>query len=415
MPHRSSRRNFLKVGSAAAAAAAMTASSYARVAGANQRISIGMIGCGSRGVNAHMKGVNQHANKENVEFTAVCDPWRLRREAAADLVEKWTGKPARQFVSYRDLVDLKDVDAVMIASCDHQHTTHMEAAAKAGKHIYCEKPLAMDLDKLKSACDAVQDAGVCFQAGTQVRSWPTSRGCRKFFQTGELGNISRIEQLRNDTQPYWYSYLKEAKEKDVDWKEFLMDLPMRPFRADLFTGWYGYRDFSAGPIPGFGSHFIDLINYITGSKFPLSSVAQGGTYSWKDEHNFTCPDQAQATWEYPEGFLVSYTSNLGNSDGSRILFYGDHGTLNLTPWNKPTVSGEGARKKGKLDKMVAIEPIEGPDHFLNWLQCMRNGKMPSASLDAGYQHAVAVIMAMKAFDTGQKQIYDSEKRLLYSA
>ena len=193
-----------------------------------------------------------------------------------------------------------------------------------------------------------------------------------------------------------------------------MDRPMRPFRADLFTGWYGYRDFSAGPIPGFGSHFIDLINYITGSKFPLSSVAQGGTYSWKDEHNFTCPDQAQATWEYPEGFLVSYTSNLGNSDGSRILFCGDHGTLNLTPWDKPTVSGNGARKKGKLDKTVAVEPIEGPDHFLDWLQCMRNGKMPNASLDAGYQHAVAVIMAMKAFDTGHKQIYDQEKRQISS-
>ena len=193
MTRRSSRRNFLKAGSAAAAAC-LTATSYARVAGANQRISIGMIGCGSRGVNAHMNGVNQHAKQENVEFTAVCDPWRLRREAASALVEKWTGKPARQFVSYRDIVALKDVDAVMIASCDHQHTTHMEAAAKAGKHIYCEKPLAMDLDKLKSAYDAVKDAEVCFQAGTQVRSWPSSRGCRKFFQTGELGKISRIEQ-----------------------------------------------------------------------------------------------------------------------------------------------------------------------------------------------------------------------------
>ena len=202
----------------------------------------------------------------------------------------------------------------------------------------------------------------------------------------------------------------ELLEEDVDWKEFLMDRPMRPFRADLFTGWYGYRDFSAGPVPGLGSHFIDLINYITGSKLPTSAVAQGGTFTWKDEHEFTCPDQVEATWIYPEGFMVSYTSNLGNGGGSRILFSGTEGTMSLTPWTKPTASGEGAREKGKLDKETPIEPVEGPDHFLNWLQCIRNGGTPNAPIDAGYQHAVAVILAMKALDTGCRQVYDAERR-----
>ena len=414
MSQTSSRRDFLKTTSVGAAALTMSATSYARIVGANQRISIGVIGCGGRGVHAHMKGVNRHAKAMNVEFTAVCDPWRPKREAASALVKKWTGRPARRFISYRDVVALEDVDAVMIASCDHQHTTHLEAAAKMNKHVYCEKPLAMDLESLKSACDAVKAAGVCCQIGTQVRSWPTSRGCRDFYRTGALGNVARIEQLRNSTRPYWYSRLKDAKKADVDWKEFLMDRPMRPFRADLFTGWYGYRDFSAGPVPGLGSHFIDLINYITGSTLPTSAVAQGGTFTWKDEHEFTCPDHVQATWIYPEGRMVSYTSNFGNGGGSRILFSGERGTMSLTPWTKPTASSDGAIAKGTLGKETPIAPIDGPDHFLDWLQCMRDGKTPNAPIDAGYQHAVAVILAMKAFDTGRRQVYDADQREIHA-
>ena len=206
------------------------------------------------------------------------DPWIVPRERAAAAVKEWTGKAARQFVSYRDVMALEDVDAVMIASCDHQHTTHLEAAAKAGKHVYCEKPLAMDFQRLKKACDAVREAKIVFQAGTQVRSWPTSRGCRAAFEEGKLGTISRIEQLRNSTRPYWYAYLKDAKKEDVDWNEFLMDAPAKPFRADRFTGWYGYRDYSDGPVPGLGSHFVDLIHFITGAKIPESCVAHGGTF-----------------------------------------------------------------------------------------------------------------------------------------
>ncbi|HUS73584.1 MAG TPA: Gfo/Idh/MocA family oxidoreductase, partial [Sedimentisphaerales bacterium] len=153
-----SRRKFLKTAAAGSAALAISTTSYSRIIGANDRISIGIIGCGSRGVGAHMAGVHKHAKSENIEITAVCDPWRLRQEAASAKVKEWYGRDARQFSSYRDLLALKDIDAVMIASCDHQHTTHLEAAAKAGKDAYCEKPLAKRLDRLKTACDAVKKA-----------------------------------------------------------------------------------------------------------------------------------------------------------------------------------------------------------------------------------------------------------------
>jgi predicted dehydrogenase len=409
----SSRRQFLATASAGAALA-VTATGYARILGANERISIGLIGCGGRGYNAHMGGVHPHDKQQNVEFTAVSDPWRLRRERAAARCQEWYGRSARQFASYRSIMDLQDVDVVMIASCDHQHATHLEAAAKAKKDAYCEKPLAMDMESLKRCCDAVKQNGIVTQMGTQVRSFATSTGCRELFRSGAIGKVSRIEQCRNGAKPYWYSWMERAepiKEEDVDWKEFLMDRPMRPFDGKLLTGWYGYREFSDGPIPNLGCHFIDLYNYIVGSTLPLSCVAQGGTFTWKDENNFTCPDHAQAVWIYPEGFMVSYSTNFGNGSGSVLKIYGDQGVIDLTNWQKPTYSGAGASKPTKLrGKDTPVPPVDTPDHFLNWLQCLRSRKTCNAPIEAGYHHCVPALMAMRALDTGRRQVYNPQRR-----
>ena len=291
MPSHPSRREFLASASAGAVMG-FTAASYARIVGANDRIALGLIGCGGRGYAAHMPGVHAHDKQQNVEFTAVSDPWRIRRERAAARCQEWYGRPARQFASFRDILALDDVDAVMIASCDHHHAAHLAAAAAVKKDAYCEKPLAMDMDSLKRACDAVKENGLVVQMGTQVRSFPTSTGCRDLFRSGAIGKVSRIEQCRNGTKPYWYSWMEnseEIKEQDVDWKEFLMDRPARPFDGKLLTGWYGYREFSDGPLANLGCHFIDLYNYIVGTTLPVSCVAQGGTFTWKDE-GFTCPD-----------------------------------------------------------------------------------------------------------------------------
>jgi len=406
-----SRRDFLQAAAAGSAALAMSATSYSRVIGANERISIGIIGCGSRGVGAHMAGVNEHAKTQNIEITAVCDPWRVRQEVASATAKEWYGREARKFSSYRDLLALKDVDAVMIASCDHQHTTHLKAAAEAGKDAYCEKPLAMRLDSLIDACDAVKKANTVVQIGTQLRSLPSFTGCRELYKTGILGTVARIEQCRNGEKPYWYGYIKEVKAEDVDWKEFLMDRPMRAFDPVLYSGWYGYREFSDGPVPGFGSHFIDLVHYITGAKFPTSCVCLGGTFTWKDEHKFTCPDHVQALWIYPEGFMVSYSTNFGNGSGNSFKIFGDQGVLDMVNWTEPMLSAEGGGKRmGQIRGQKRVEDVAHPDHFLDWLQCLRTRGTPNASIDAGYQHAVAVIMAMQSFDTGKRTVYDVQKR-----
>lgn len=411
-----SRRNFIRSSAIAAAGISILPETVniletGKAKGANDRIRVGIIGCGDRGCNAHMEGIYQHVAATNFEIVAVCDPWRIAREQANEKVKKWFGRDARQFISYRDLLAMEGIDAVMIASPDHVHTLHLEASASAGKHIYIEKPLAMEMDKLVRAVDVVKAAGTVVQVGTQLRSLPGITGARELFHSGKLGKLSRVEECRNSEQPYWYRYLKDVKPEDVDWKEFLSDRPMRPFNSDLYSGWYGYADFSHGPISGFGSHFIDMLHYITGAKFPESCVCLGGIFTWKDEHQFTLPDCVQATWLYPEGFMVSSSNNLGHGMGSVRNFYGDKGMLNVSNWNTPVYSDKGSpHRDGSIKGENPVTPVERPDHFLDWLQCIRSGKTPHAPIEAGFQHAVAVLMAQESYKTGRKVVYDSLKR-----
>jgi predicted dehydrogenase len=414
MSDTTTRRDFLKKTGIGASAIAMTALSYSRVAGANDRIRIGQIGCGGRGRGAHMVGVHRYDKEQNVEYSAVCDPYRVAREEAAAMAKDWYGNAPKQYVSYRDVLEDKEVDVVMIASPDHWHMTHLEAAAKAKKDAYCEKPLAMDLKSLLSAYDAVKASGIVVQVGTQLRSMGSMTGARELFKTGLLGKIGRVEQCRNGDRPYWYAYMKpEVKKEDVDWKEFVGDRSDRPFDPIFYSGWYGYREFSDGAVPGFGSHYLDLVHYITGASIPTSAVSLGGTYTYNDENKFTCPDHVQAMWTYPEGFMVVYSTNFGNGSGSTFKIFGDQGVMDLQDWSNPFVTADGVRTpNGKIPKEdnMPVKEIEMPDHMLDWLQCVRTRKLPNANIDAGYQHGIACLMAVRAFDTGRRQIYDAAKR-----
>ena len=190
-----------------------------------------------------------------------------------------------------------------------------------------------------------------------------------------------------------------------------MQRPMRPFDGKLLTGWYGYREFSDGPLANLACHFIDLYNYIVGATLPVSCVAQGGIFTWKDEYGFTCPDQCQAVWTYPEGFMVSYSTNFGNSAGNVLRIYGDQGVIDLTDWQAPTYSQSGAIKPSKLPAQEKpVSPVQTADHFLDWLQCLRTRKNCNAPIEAGYRHCVPALMAVRAMDTGRRQVYDPQKR-----
>ena len=409
---RRTRREFLKTaaaGAAAVAATQFTARSYARILGANDRISIGQIGCGDRGRQAHMKQCIGHAKEENVEITAVCDPWKEMRENAAAMAKEAFGKEPRSFVRFQDLLALDDVDAVMIAAPDHLHCTILTGAAKSKKDAYCEKPLAMTLEELITAVDAVKKEKRIVQVGTQLRSMPSFTGCKKLVQSGALGGIFKASQVRNSYRPYWHSYAnRPVQQSDADWKAFLGNRPVRPWNARQFAGWYGFRDFSSGPIGGFMSHFIDLVHYITGDQFPLYAVTLRGKKIWDDE--FTCPENIETLLEYPSGMLVSYSTSFGYGGGNLMHFMGRRGMIDSTDWDSPTVSGKGSEDPDRIKTDGPVESVDMVPHMQNWLQCLRSRQQPNADIDAGYQHAVAVILSDRAMVEGRRMKYDSDKR-----
>lgn len=413
MTHRSkpTRRDFLKHSRAAAIAASVAGLAPPSALGANDRLRIGVIGCGERGRNALMQEVISLSGSENVIIAAVCDVWRQQREQAAQMVKDHWGAEPRSFEDYRDLLALDDIDAVIIASPEHQHTAQLIAAAEAGKDAYCEKPLAMDMESLKKAVDTVKRENRVVQIGTQLRSYPSFTGCKKVVREGALGKIIKVMQVRNSYRPYWHRYKRELAEADTNWKGFLADLPQRPFDDDRHTAWYGYVDYSLGAIASLMAHYIDLVHYITGAKFPASAVAMGGIYAWDDQRD--SPDSVHALLDYPEGFMVSYCTVFGNGAGSYTRFLGKKGMIDATDWRAPFMTGEGSEHPDRIKEKQPVPDVEIPQHMENWLQCLRTREKPNADIDAGYQHAVACILANEAMRNNRRMAYDREKREIY--
>jgi hypothetical protein len=139
----------------------------------------------------------------------------------------------------------------------------------------------------------------------------------------------------------------------------------------------------------------------------------GGTYVYKDQR--TCPDSVQTLLDYPEGFLVSYSTMFGNGSGSYTRFYGTRGSVDCTDWENPIMSSEDTKDPDHIKGKQPVPPVEMPHHMEDWLKCLRSRKKPNADIDAGYQHGVAVILSDMAFITGRTMIYDAAKREIREA
>ncbi len=392
------------------AGSAVSALRAARVMGANDRIRVGMLGCGRRNL---LREVLQHSQEANLEVLAVCDIWRQQREDAAARVKEASGESPDLLHAQEDLFARDDIDAVVIGTPDHQHCLQLIDAVRAKKDVYVEKPLAMDLKELNKATDAVKASDRVVQMGTQVRSFPTSAAARQFVQGGGLGKIIKIEQARNSYQPYWYRYAERRLEQgDTDWKRFLMHRKDRPWDEQQYAGWFGYRDFSQGPHSNLGVHFLDLAHYITASGPPHKAVAMAGSYRWNKD-GFDCPDSIECVFEYPEGFMLRYCSTFGVGGGNFLKLWGTRGEMDASRWGEPfKITGKTVEDDDRIADGAEIPEVESPPHMLNFFQCVRSRATPNAPIEAGHAHSVAAILADEAFVRGRSMVYDPVKRAI---
>jgi predicted dehydrogenase len=428
------RRTFL--GHAASAVAGVTvgttALSYGRILGANDRVSLGIIGMGRRG-GGHIEILSQIKDSQNVEVTAVCDLWKPYRERASAAVQKGHGRVPRTFERLEDLLALKDVDGVTIATPEHQHAVQMKMAAEAGKHIYVEKSMANVLEEAKAARDAVlARPNLIVQVGTQHRSEPYPIAARNLIKTGVLGELNQIEVVWNYNMPRWRGRkeVKLTKAEDIDWQRFLLTKPQRPFDPQLYWEYRLYRDFSSGIPDGLWSHAIDLIHFFMDDYFPRAVVAHGGVFAWHDGREN--PDTIHALLEYPKGFLVNISTGFGNDSPSFTRYMGKNGTLiNIggegspryqlieekgNHEEDPNIYSKRASRYVTLPGSDALPPAFIDDnvtyHMNSWLDGMRSGKQPSAPIQAGYAHSVACMMTDVAYRQGKRLYWDAKNELI---
>src|SRR6266480_3006561 len=422
------RRDFLQKSAvvvAGSAALSSTALSYARIAGANERISLGHIGVGNRG--SELDGiVARLKDQKNVEMTAVCDLWSHNREQAVAANEKYYGKAPRAFQRAEELLALKDVDAVLISPPEHAHSPMLKLTADAGKDAYCEKPMGNVLEEAKAARDLVLAKNLIVQIGTQHRSEPYQIAVRDQIRSGVLGDVSKYEIVWNYHGPRWRGRpeVKMIREQDTDWRAWLMNKPQRPFDPQLYFEFRLYKDFSSGISDQWMSHGIDLCHYFLDENYPESVVASGGIFAWQDGREN--PDTFQALFTYARGLLVSYSTSFGNDAPSFTRIMGkkatmlNHGGEGSPRWqmveekgnheDDPTVDSRRAVKDVTLSDDTSLPPTfigdEDPSHMTNWLDCLRSRKQPNATVHHGYAHSVACIMAAQSYWSGKKLYWD---------
>ncbi|MFZ5831972.1 MAG: Gfo/Idh/MocA family protein [Planctomycetota bacterium] len=404
-PRNVTRRSFVAGAAAAGAAWAVGPRASKGAEGANERLSIGMIGVGSR-AGAHLKELCSLSEAENVEITALCDVWQVNLDKAAAAVKKQWGTEPRKFTRFGDLLALPDVDAVVIAPPDFAHGSMLVAALEAGKDVYIEKPMSIDLDLANQALDLARAKDRVVQVGTQRRSDGQFIAAARLVATGVLGQVSRVTAEVNFNQARWARGYKDCKPDDVDWDAYLFNRPKVPFDARLLRQWQLFRLCTNG-LPGLWmTHYADAVHMIMGASFPASAVALGGTYVWNDgrEHS----DTFRTLLNYPEGFLMSWGMGLGNSAGTQFTVHGTQGTLDLEQW---VLSPSGGAKGTKVqEQKIAAE--QGESHVANWLHCIRSRQRPNADIEYGHQHVVATIMAATALESGRRVAYDREARRL---
>jgi predicted dehydrogenase len=282
------------------------------------------------------------------------------------------------------------------------------------------------LEEIKAARDAVHRSGRVVQIGTQHRSELYPRAAQALLATGVLGEISKVEIVWNYRGPRWRGRpeVGQIQERDTDWRAWLMTRPARPFDAQRYFEFRLYKEFSGGIADQWLSHGIDLVHWFMADSFPVSVVAHGGVFAWRDGREN--PDTFHALFEYPKGFLVSYATSFGNDSPSYTRYMGKKATLVNT-------GGEGSPRYDLVEETGVHEsdadayekrastPVtlpgetrrpptgigdDDPNHMIDWFECLRSRKATRATVDDGYAHSVACIMAARAYWEGRRLYWD---------
>jgi predicted dehydrogenase len=410
-----SRRSFIQKTATAAAAVAVTnmfktpvygqnqAPSTGRVIGANDRISVGYIGIGGQGFNAHVRQMKEHAAEHNILQAACCDVSKHRVAEVKDFIEKDGGGKCDGYTDYRKVLERKDIDAIVCATVDHWHQRISMEALDSGKHVYVEKPMCRYLGEAFDLHDKVKSTGKILQVGSQGCSDQKWHKAAEWIKGGKIGPIVMCQgsYMRNSPKGEWnYPIQDWATSQDIDWATWIAPISHKvDFNADHYFRWRKYQPYCAGLLGDLFPHKLHPYMLATGNpEFPVRVAAVGTKAIHTDKNTPDTPERdvpeiIQMIAEFPSGMVMHITSSSINETGTQELIRGHKANLYMN----------GNRVELKPEKAFAEEidaensesfPAEAiPPHHANWFASIRQNKQPNAGIELAVRVQTVISLA----------------------
>jgi myo-inositol 2-dehydrogenase / D-chiro-inositol 1-dehydrogenase len=407
-----SRRDFTRT---TVALGVSTALGSLRVAGANDRVNLGLIGCGGRGLQVFPRFLEH----PDVSPVAVCDvyaPFRDRAVAAATKASPGANTVAVK--DFRQILDRKDIDVVQIATPDHWHALMTVAAVRAGKDVYVEKPLSLVLKEGRVMTDEARKHKRIVGVGSQQRSGAHYAEAVKLIRDGEIGTVHHVAagMTRNAMPGFVARELKDGLTDALDWDLWLgpaPKVPFNPYRAIYHFRWFW--DYSGGQMTNWGAHHLDIARWALGADAPTAVAGFGGRYAIKDGGE--TPDVQQVIYNFPTAVVTWSTREVNQGDGAGLVFYGTKGTLDLArngyKIRPETWTGQDpADPQKKWEPAIQAKEMKGGDldqqHVRNFLDCVKSRQHPNADVEEGHRSAVMCHLGNIATRLGRSLTWDAK-------
>jgi len=425
------RKEFLRRTGAAAAGIGLAAASVSRprpsvageAASPNERVTMGFIGVGGRGTYL----LRQTINSGLADIIAVSDVAQANMDTAADLIKKKQKKEPEKFADFRKMLDMKDLQAVLIATPDHWHPLQTILACQAGKDVYVEKPISHNIAEGLAMIKVVRETKRVCQVGLMQRSGDDFIAVAAYVQSGKLGKVGFARA--------WYVKKREDMGNPpdgdppagLDWDLWLGPAPKVPFnparyRIEFPTGPYGswrwFWDYAGGQLCDWGPHMMDVVRWALKLQMPLSASAGGGKLVFNDCRE--CPDTLEVVYEFP-GVSVLWEHRQWTDRAPEpgryhgVEFYGEKGTLFIdrTGWEVfPEAGGEKAGNPGKVgEERTAVEKHD-EKQIVNFLECVKSRKDPIVPIEEGFMTTATCQLGNISYRTGTKVVWDDKTKTI---
>lgn len=376
---------------------ALTAASYRRILGANDRLGMALIGSGRRG----REVMKAFLGTGRATLACLCDVYDVQRGRGKDLL----GAPGHECMAHEEALARRDVDAVLIGTPDHLHLDLATDALKAGKHVYLEKPALHHLHEGADLLRAVRQYGKVLTVGTQQRSGAHYRRAKEeIFDKGKLGKVLFVRAIWSDFAWQARKIANQPKPANLDWMRFVGRSPYREYTTARYDSWRYFPEYGGGVLADILNHWADVAQWMMNDATPVDAVATGGIYLAQDGRSN--PDTVNAILRYKTGWNLSFESSVHPLDNPRptVEFLGTEGTLDLARSSyifKP--------KKGAAVEVKAEGSLETA-HAADFLDAVAKGTKPSADLITGLEGLLPCHLSRAAYWSGRRARWDAERQ-----